>query len=217
MGLFGKAKKAKPAVSTETGIQGLNDTIETMEKRQTFLNKKIQDQLKQAKECLGKKDQKGAKMALKRKKMFEAEVTKIEGTIMTLDSQRMQLESMSTNKMAFDAMQKAAQSMKTTTNNIDIDDVDDIRDDIEEQMEIGRTIGDAISAPMGIMAELDDDELDAELEGLEEEALDETLLDVAGVDALDLPSVPTTVPEAEEAKSSEDDELAALQAAMAMA
>merc|ERR1711937_908918 len=104
--------------------------------------------------------------------------------------------------MGFDAMQNAAKSMKTTANNMDI----------------GRTIGDAISAPMGTMAEFDDDELDQELELLEEEALDESLLNVTTVDSLDLPSVPTSVPQAKQKtkKNTEEDELAALQAAMAM-
>lgn len=217
MGLFGKAKKSSPNVTTESGIQGLNDTIESLAKREAFLQKKISDQTKLARELVAKKDTKGAKMALKRKKMYEAEVARLEGTQMTMEGQRMQLEAMSTNKMAFDAMQKAAQSMKATTNNIDIDQVDDIRDEIEEQMEIGNTISEAISAPMGSMAEFDDDELDQELELLEEEALDESLLDVAGVDSLDLPSVPSTIPKAKpKQKDEEEDELAALQAAMAM-
>lgn len=219
MGLFGKAKKSTPsAVTTESGIQGLNETIESLSKREAFLTKKIAEQTKLARECVARKDTKAAKLALKRKKMYEAEVARLEGTQMTMEGQRMQLEAMSTNKMAMDAMRKAAHSMKATTNNIDIDEVDDIRDEIEEQMEIGKTIGDAISAPMGALAEFDDDELDAELDLLEEEALDESLLDVNGVDTLDLPAVPSDMPKTKESakKTSEDDELAQLQAAMAM-
>jgi charged multivesicular body protein 4 len=65
-------------------------------------------------------------------------------------------------------------------------------DDIREQMDLANEISEAIAQPVGFGIEFDEEELNAELEELEQEQLDEKLLDAGKVDAL--PSVPSTVP-----------------------
>ena len=77
-----------------------------------------------------------------------------------------------------------------------------------------RQIQEALGQPMGAAAEIDEDELDLELEELEAEDLDEMLMEPAaeqGEPALELPSVPQRT----EAQT-EDEELEALQAEMAL-
>lgn len=88
-------------------------------------------------------------------------------------------------------------------------------DDIAEQQEVANEIAEAISNPTGFGQDVDEDELMAELEQLEQEELDEKLLDVGPVPvASKLPDVPSTVPEQAKAKSKkqEDDDLAELEA-----
>jgi charged multivesicular body protein 4 len=104
-------------------------------------------------------------------------------------------------------------------------------DDIRDQMDLANEISDAISQPVGFGVEFDEDELNQELEDLEQEELDAQLLDT-GIELA--PSVPSSVPgkrflflilaiaqaprpaKKQPVQDEVDDELAALQASMAM-
>lgn len=55
--------------------------------RESHIQKKIKAQLLEAKAKSGAKDKRGALFALKRKKMYEGEVNKLNGARMTLESQ----------------------------------------------------------------------------------------------------------------------------------
>lgn len=60
----------------------------------------------------------GALFALKRKKMYEGEINKIQGARMTLEQQRMALESMVTNMEVFSTMQSTAGVMGDMHHNL---------------------------------------------------------------------------------------------------
>jgi charged multivesicular body protein 4 len=92
--------------------------------------------------------------------------------------------------------------------------VHDLMDDIHDQQEVAKEISEAISNPIGFGNDLDEDELLAELEELEQEELDKQLLDVAPAPAAKLPDVPAGEPSraaAGKAKTDHDD-LAELEA-----
>jgi hypothetical protein len=59
----------------------IKETITTLEKREEHLEKKIQLQLAEARQKSAAKDKRGALFCLKRKKMMEAEVSKIQGAL----------------------------------------------------------------------------------------------------------------------------------------
>jgi charged multivesicular body protein 4 len=63
-------------------------------------------------------------------------------------------------------------------------------DDIREQMDLANEISDAISQPVGMGLDLDEDELAAELDQLEQEELDAKLLDTEKVPTTQLPASP---------------------------
>lgn len=60
----------------------------------------------------------GAMFALKRKKMYEAEVSKLQGAKITLESQVMALESAAMNVDTLKAMKTATDTMKATRQNM---------------------------------------------------------------------------------------------------
>lgn len=66
-------------------------------------------------------------------------------------------------------------------------------DDIRDQMDIANEISDAISRPVGMGEELDEDELLNELEELEQEELDAKMLDTPAP-AVVTPDVPVHKP-----------------------
>eukprot|EP00126_Sphaerothecum_destruens_P009590 Sdes_comp20543_c0_seq1m15250 len=238
MNLFSKAKKAPPA---KESIQKLRETLELLEKRENYLEKKIENELLVAKKNASK-NKRIALMALKRKKTYEAQIEKITGARMTIETQVLTIENANVNLEAMNAMKMGAATMKNIHGTMTIEKVDETMDEIREQMDVANEIGDAISQPVGFGIDFDDEELNAELDELEQEELDKQLLDTE-ISASDqriqfpsstLPAVPTTEPAGEtqmKASSStgkaggsvskkkdkeEEDELEELRAAMAM-
>ncbi|KAJ3253738.1 ESCRT-III subunit protein snf7 [Borealophlyctis nickersoniae] len=166
-------------------------------------------------------------MALKRKKAYEEQISRIMGSRMTLEQQVMAIENANVNLETMNAMRAGAEAMKHIHGNLDINKVDATMDDIREQMDLANEISDAISQPVNFGVEFDEDELTEELELLEQEEMDAKLLDVGGtVSVGELPEVPSTnVPaiaqpprpaRAQTLTDDEDAEFAELKASMAM-
>lgn len=197
MNLFGKAKKADnvPRANPLETIKMLRDNLDTLEKRENHISKKIDAALLEAKQKASQKDKKGALFALKRKKMYENEVTKLQGARITMDAQIMALESATVNIQTFQAMQSGASAMKNIRGKIDADKVEDLMDEMQEEKEIHDAIADAIAKPASDM--FDDEELLNELNELEELELQETELEISAAATAQkissqLPSVPTS-------------------------
>lgn len=198
MNLFGKKKQqasAAPAPSPMDTIKILRDNLVVLEKREEHIQKKIEQALLEAKAKSQKKDKNGALFALKRKKMYEAEIAKLQGARITLDSQILALESAAVNIETFRAMKAGANTMKTMRGDIDADKVDDIMDEIQEEKDVHDAISEAISRPGQDM--FNDEELLEELAELDALEMEDAVLskpnDVpAPTTVFNLPSVPTT-------------------------
>jgi charged multivesicular body protein 4A/B len=170
-----------------------------------------------AKKFMQQKNKRSALQCLKRKKVYETQVDKLGATRFAIEQQVMTLEQANVSVEAMQAMKMGAQSMKTIQKDMTIDDVDKTMDDIQEQMDIANEISDAISQPLGGDV-MDDDDLLAELEDLEQADLDEQLLGVepAGISTPSMPETPQTTPAVPAAAvQTEEDEFAALEASMA--
>ena len=132
-----------------------------------------------------------ALQALKRKKRYEAQLNQIDGTLTTLEYQREALENANTNTEVLKSMGFAAKAFKSAHLELDVDKVQDLKDDIAEQQELANEISNVISSPMGMDAQFDEDDLMKELEELEQEDLDKELLNIPSTATDSLPSVPT--------------------------
>jgi len=195
MSVFGKIfgfRKEESKITTGEAIQKLRETEEMLVKKQEFLEKKIEDEIRIAKKN-GVANKRVAIGALKRKKRYEKQLQQIDGTLSTIEMQREALEGANTNTAVLNTMSEAAKALKAAHQHMDVDKVHDMMDDIAEQQEVAREISDAISNPIAFGQDLDDDELERELEELEQEGLDEALLNVEPAKTK-LPDVPGTVP-----------------------
>jgi charged multivesicular body protein 4A/B len=217
MNLFGKKKQPpQPARATPLeAINNLRDNLLTLEKREEHINKKIELSVVEARQKMGKNDKNGALFALKRKKMFEAEVSKLQGARITLEAQILALESATVNIQTFQAMKGGANTMKDLRGNIEADTVDEIMDDIQEEKDIHDAISDAISRPGKDM--FNDEELLDELAELDaltaEEALQpaavHTTASTAGPqNVFSFPTAPTSLPPQPTAVGESEDERA---------
>ncbi|KRZ51027.1 Charged multivesicular body protein 4b [Trichinella nativa] len=197
----GNSKKRDVAPTPQEAIQRLRETEEMLVKKQEYLEKKIESEVATAKRY-GTKNKRLALHALKRKKQYEKQLQQIDGTLATIEFQREALENASTNTEVLNVMGHAAKALKAAHNNMDVDKVHDLMDDISEQQDVANEISEAISNPIGLNQDVDEDDLMAELEELEQEELDKQLLNVAPTPKLpDVPS--TTSPEIKEASQTD--------------
>jgi charged multivesicular body protein 4 len=204
---------------TANTVVSLRENIATQEKREQHLEKKIELCVKEAKEKMAKKDKKGALFKMKQKKLYEAEIDKIQNIKMTLETQVMNLESAAQNAETFKAMQSGKNAMTEIRQTTDIEKVDDLMDDIKEEMELADEISNALAQPVDPLMMADEDDLLAELNELEAEDVEEELLRPTkkAEDAhIDLPAVPNAaLPSIKNATKEEEDELKQLEAELA--
>mgnify|MGYP001133229530 CR=1 FL=1 len=216
MSLFGKifgGKKEASAATPQESIQKLLDTEELLMKKQAFLETKIKEEIQTAVKH-GTKNKRAALMALNRKRQHEKNLSHIDGVLQTLEFQRQALENASTNAEVLNVMSAASKTLKQSHNNMDIDQVHDLMEDIAEQQDVANEIAEAISNPVGFGSAIDDDDLLAELNALEQEELDKQLIEAQPA-PVSLPSVPshglpTAVEKPSSSRAKEQDDLDAL-------
>ncbi|KAJ1720522.1 ESCRT-III subunit protein snf7 [Coemansia erecta] len=189
MKLFFGGSKAK--TTPKDAIITLRENLSMLEKRETHLQAKIDNETRIARANVSRNKQ-AALAALKRRKMLESQLEKLSGSRLTLEAQVMTIEGANVNLEMMKAMEKGKDAMKQIHKDLDIDKVDTTMDEIREQMDLANGISEAISQPQLFGAEMDEDELAAELEGLEQEELDKQLLNAERAPVA-LPRVPGSV------------------------
>ena len=169
-------------------------------------------------------------MCLKRKKMYEAQVTRLLQTRMNMESQIFALEGAQSNIEVFGAMKEGTGQMQKMQQQVNIDAVDNVKEDLEEQMDLANEVNEVMGEAIGGGAMEDEDDLLAELDELgEEEGLGELdgLEEPAGqveapaVPGMSMPSAPDAaiMPSAPEGKvelTADEAAMKALEAEMGM-
>jgi len=222
--LFGKKKqqpKQEPGAEMQTAVSKMREHMNAMEKRSAFLQKKIDAETANAKARLQKKDKRGAMMALKKKKLFEKEQDQLSQSTLNLEQQVAMLEQANMSAATVDVMKVGAAAQKQLQKSLNPDVVEDVMDDIQEVQDDMQEVNDILAQPLGGDV-MDDADLEAEFEAINEEILDEQLMEISApgvsVPASADPVVDAPQPAAAAAApaSGEDDELAQLEASMAM-
>jgi charged multivesicular body protein 4A/B len=189
--LFGKNKENNTPNPYNT-IQNLQSNIELLEKKLTYLSSKIENEIKEAKKNASK-NKPMAKMALKKKQLYENQRIRCENTIFSLQQQKISLESLSGDIEVFKVMKEATTIMSQMTQNLKLDDVDEIKDELDEQMQNCNDISTAISSPLMGSENFDEEDLERQLEELTiEESYTEEQENIKPKIIQDLPKVPNT-------------------------
>ncbi|KAI9670486.1 MAG: ESCRT-III subunit protein snf7 [Caeruleum heppii] len=213
------AQKRKAA--PKDAIVALRAHLEMLQKRETHLQNQIDEQQAIAKKHIST-NKNAAKAALTRKKQHEHSLNQTTAQIATLEQQIYSIEAANINQETLIAMRKAGKAMADIHGGLTIDKVDETMDQLKEQHALGEEIAAAItSAPIGETVDME--ELEEEMQGMEQEALDEQMLKTGTVPVSDavhrLPNAATDELKGKSAAREEEDEeaeLAKLQAEMAM-
>ena len=224
---FGSKKKEAPApvIDVNAGlpdaIQKNKGAIDTLDKRQKLLEKRISDEESDAKTRVGAGDKRGALMALKRKKMLETELENLMNSRMTLEQQINSLESAQMNQIAVSALAHGVNVHKHLNKQVDADKVDQLMEDLQEQQDLQNEIAQVMSAGNRIG---EDEDLMRELEAMQASHFDEQLISTSVPSAAPKSATKTTVPVTQQTAAKpattsglseeEEAELAALQQAL---
>ena len=199
MKLFGRKKAENP----QETIARLRESLETLDKRDQFLEKKIQQQLADAKRYNAQGNKRMAVAALKRKKMLVQQQQQIAGAREKIEIQMNAIESAKMNMEILDTLQVGSRTMQEMHRGMTAEKVDKVMDDISDQMAVSQEISDALSQQIG--EPVDEDELLDELNELEEEDITDQVAE--------LPTPGKAKAKAKPQKTEEDD-LAELEAAL---
>jgi len=206
---------AKNKEAPKEAIISLRSHLNTLEKKEAYLQKQIDDLTVIAKKN-ATSNQKAAMNALTRRKMLEKELDKLGGTRTTIETQINAIENVNINYETMKAMKQGAAAMKQIHGSMNADKVDATMDEIQNQIQLSEEISDAISRPVGVAAEIDEDELREELEAMEQEELDNKMLG-AEAPPVHVPSNGEVISATKsQAETDEEAELRALQAEMAI-
>jgi len=203
-----------PKQTARDAIVDLRQHVQMIDKKEEYLQKKIEEDLKKAK-ANAVSNKAVASAALKRKKMNETELERLAGTRMQLEMQIHTLESANLNAQTISTMKKASEALKAIHGPLTIQKVDDTMVSINEQRELAQEIADTISHPLGMPFEEDD--IQQELEELEQETLNERLAEADHV-PIHVPSgaQKTTIAPKAVMEDDEEAQLRELQASLAM-
>jgi len=103
---------------------------------------------------------------MKKKKLYQQELGKIENIKMTLETQVMNLESSSQNAVSVQAMREGTQALQDIHAEYGIEEVGDLMDEVREEMDNAQEINDALRVSIDPML-TDDEDLLKELEALD--------------------------------------------------
>jgi charged multivesicular body protein 4A/B len=160
--------------STRTAIFALRAQIELLNKKQDHLEKRINDESSKAKTNVSS-NKAAATAALQRKKMYEVELDRLNGSRLQLEMQVHTLESADLNAETVQAMKQATLALKGIQGKVTIEGADTVMADVQDQTSIAREIADIISAPVDSVILGAEEDLREELQALEAEALIERL------------------------------------------
>jgi len=170
--------------TTIDSIETLNQKEEHLEKRRELIEKNIEVEHAKAKKYYSEKKVNLAKTCLKKKKMYEKNVSNsrtlfrltlliqledLGNLIMKVNEQKIMLENAQTTAETLKAIAGATKATKSVLKDNKIEDVDKLMDEIAADTDMMRDISDRIAEPSPFMAEIDDDDLMAELEEFNQE------------------------------------------------
>ncbi|KMS96759.1 hypothetical protein BVRB_8g200630 [Beta vulgaris subsp. vulgaris] len=175
----------KPKITeVDRAILSLKTQRRKLGQYQQQLEAVIEAEKQAARDLIRDKRKDRALLALKKKKVQEELLQKVDAWLINVEQQLADIELASKQKAVYESLQSGNNAMKAIQSEINLDDVQKLMDDTAEakayQDEINAILGEKLTAE-------DEEEVLAEFDNLE-----------AQLTAQDLPEVPTAAPEEEE-------------------
>jgi len=218
---FGGQAAQKRKEAPKNAILTLRGQLEMLQKREKHLETQMAEHDAVARKFIST-NKNAAKAALRRKKLHEKNHESTQAQIAQLEQQIYSIEAANINQETLNAMKQAGTAMAQIHGSLTIEKVDETMDKLRDQHQLSQEIANAITNnPIG--EQPSEDELELELEGLEQEAMDVRMLKTGTVPVADqinrLPAAANGEIKGKARLAEEDDEeaeLEKLRAEMAM-
>ena len=202
--LFGSKKGAGPPPPSLTDAGGaINGRVEGLDEKIKKLDAELRTHKEKLKTAKGAAKQHATKRAmdvLKRKRMYEAQRDQLAGQAFNIESAGFAIDSLKDSVTTVAAMKSANTQLKVAYKDINIDEIEDINDDLADMMEDMNEINEAMGRSYATPDDIDEADLEAELDLLEDELeVEEELESAGGTPAYlqpAMPDNPTSTPEA---------------------
>ncbi|KAJ9620678.1 uncharacterized protein PV06_04660 [Exophiala oligosperma] len=215
---FGGAAAQARRDAPKNAILKLRQQLDMLQKREKHLESQMAEQDAIARKNIST-NKTAAKAALRRKKLHERTLEQTSAQIAQIEQQIYSIEAANINQETLNAMKNAGAAMKQIHGNLTIDKVDQTMDELREQHALGEEIASAITnAPIG--EPIDEADLEEELEGLEQEAMDERMISTGPTPVTGevnrLPAVSNAPIKQTSQEEDEEEELKRMQAELAL-
>ncbi|KAM7524014.1 hypothetical protein LguiA_013916 [Lonicera macranthoides] len=188
----------KPKITdVDRAILSLKTQRRKLAQHQQKLDEVIEAEKQAARDLLREKKKDRALLALKKKKVQEELLKKIDAWVINVEQQLADIEIASKQKAVFESLKQGSDAMKAIQSEINLEDVQKLMDDTAEakayQDEINAILGEQLTAE-------DEEEVLAEFENLQTQMDVQDMPSVpnvvltSGEVKLDLPDVPTKAP-----------------------
>lgn len=177
-GIFGGNRvNASSTMNIEETIINLKTAQETIDARIKHLNCQITNQVTLAKIESAKGNKQGALLCLKRKRIFETNITNMLGAHFNLEQQINSIETTQLNSFTFDAITRSAALMKSMNASMDVDAVEETMNYMKEQYDTVDEFGKILASNYSNL-DMDENQFEKELmelmtENETEEGIDE--------------------------------------------
>ncbi|KDQ17221.1 hypothetical protein BOTBODRAFT_30035 [Botryobasidium botryosum FD-172 SS1] len=162
----------------------LNDAIASTDARMSAIEvkvRKLDAELGRYKEQMSKMRngpakeavQRRALAALKQKKLYEAQIASLTQQTFNMESAALATENLRNTMATVDAMKVANKEIRKQYGKIDVNQIEDMHYDMEELLEQANEIQETLGRSYAVPDEIDEADLEAELEALQNEEVDE--------------------------------------------
>ncbi|KAL8823920.1 MAG: hypothetical protein Q9191_005440 [Dirinaria sp. TL-2023a] len=175
--LFG-AKSTAPKPTLSSAISNTDTHIDSLDVKLAKLNAELstyQTRMAKMRDGPGKTalKQKALKI-LQRRKMYESQRDQLQQQSWNMEQASMMTDNLKNTMTTVDAMKSTNKALKQQYGKIDIDKIERMQDEMQDLIEAGNDIQEAMGRSYDVPEDVDEAELDAELEALGEEAQLET-------------------------------------------
>jgi charged multivesicular body protein 5 len=195
--IFGSAGPKTPKPTLEDATKKVDTKVTEIDGKIAELDKKlrvIREQMKKAKGGALTSAKTRAMQILKQKKMYERQRDQMTQQSFNMEQQSFAISSLQDTVTTVDAMKEGAKAMKKQFKKIDVDQIESLHDELEGLMEDNQDIQEVLGRSYG-MEDVDETDLEAELDMLGDEMLEEALTDDAPPSYLtDMKAAPSANP-----------------------
>ncbi|KAJ3289895.1 hypothetical protein HK104_007147 [Borealophlyctis nickersoniae] len=174
---FGTSKPQGPKPTIVDAINSTDGRVDSVEVKIKKLDAellKYKDQMKKMREGPAKNAVKQKAMRiLKQKKLYEGQRDQLMQQSFNMEQASMATENLKTTLVTVDAMKSANKELKQQYKKINITKIERVQDEMEDLLEQANDIQETLGRSYGLPEDVDEDDLEAELDALGEEFMEE--------------------------------------------